>query len=104
MELIVGMEPLGLFDASGVPMYDAFTSTPANLAPYDAIVPRQDRNALNTAASPDAALSASLDFRQLDQVPQRQLDAILWHAVHGAGSTPPGPGPNAQPERSAGDR
>ena len=101
MELILGMEPLGLFDATGVPMYDAFTTTPTNDAPYDALVPKQDRNVLNTASSPDAALSASLDFAQLDQVPQRQLDAILWHAVHGSGSTPPPPGPNAGTGRDA---
>jgi DNA-binding beta-propeller fold protein YncE len=96
MELILGMEPLGLFDAVATPMYDAFSPTPVNLAPYTALVPKQDREALNTTSSPGAALSARLDFRNLDQVPQRTLDAILWKAVHGAGSTPPPPGPNAE--------
>ncbi len=95
MELILGMEPLGLFDGLATPMYDAFRATPGNAAPFTAIVPRQDRQALNTAASPDAALSSRLDFRTLDQVPQRTLDAILWQAVHGAGASPPPPGPNA---------
>ncbi len=103
MELIVGMEPLGLFDATGVPMYDAFTGAPDNRAPYTALVPAQDRTAVNTADSPDAALSAALDFRQLDRVPQRQLDGILWHAVHGESSTPPPPGPHAQQGRDADD-
>ncbi len=103
MELILGMEPLGMFDALGTPMYDAFTPTPGNAEPYDAIVPAYDRNTLNTAASPDAALSASLDFRQLDQVPQETLDRILWHAVHGADSTPPPPGPNAEGANTDGD-
>ena len=96
MEIILGMEPLGLFDALATPMYAAFTPTPANSAPYSALVPKQSRSALNTASSPDAALSASLDFTRLDQVPQRTLDAILWHAVHGERSAPPPPGPHAE--------
>ncbi|MBV9293017.1 MAG: hypothetical protein JO222_11260, partial [Frankiales bacterium] len=96
MELIIGMEPLGLNDALAAPMYDAFTTKAGNAAAYNAIVPKQNRLALNSASSPDAALSASLDFRELDQVPQRVFDMILWHAVHGADSTPPPPGPNAE--------
>ena len=30
-----------------------------------------------------------------DRVPQRVLDRQVWHAVHGPGSKPPPPGPNA---------
>ena len=60
------------------------------------MVPRQSRSALNTATAADARLSRSLDFGNLDQVPQRLLDRILWHAVHGQHSTPPPPGPNAE--------
>jgi hypothetical protein len=101
MELILGMEPLGLADALGTPMYDAFSSTAGNAAPYTAIVPKQSRSALNTSASADAARSSRLDFTRLDQVPQRTLDEILWHAVYGADSTPPPPGPQAE-DRSGG--
>jgi YVTN family beta-propeller protein len=96
MELIVGMEPLGLQDAVAEPMYAVFTPTAQNTAPYTAIVPKQDRLALNPSNAPDAQLSASLDFSQLDQVPQRVLDRILWHAVYGEDSTPPPPGPNGE--------
>jgi hypothetical protein len=102
MELICGMEPLGLFDGLATPMYDAFSATAGNSAPYTAIVPAQSREAVNGAHAADAALSSTLDFRGLDQVPQRELDAILWHAVHGESSTPPPPGPHAQ-DRSDGD-
>ncbi|MDQ1685103.1 MAG: hypothetical protein QOC82_1840 [Frankiaceae bacterium] len=96
MELILGMEPMGLFDGLAVPMYDAFTSAPVNVAPYSALVPAYPRDAVNSATAPDAAVSKSLDFSAIDQVPQRQLDVILWHAVHGEGSRPPAPGPNAE--------
>lgn len=96
MELILGMEPLGVGDAVATPMYDAFASSPVNSAPYTAIVPQQSRSVLNTALSPDAALSASLNFGDLDRVPQHELDMILWHAVYGPDATPPSPGPNAE--------
>ncbi len=43
-----------------------------------------------------AALSNSLSLGRTDAVPQAQLDAILWKSVHGAGSVPPPPGPNAE--------
>lgn len=95
MELILGMHPLGLFDALATPMYDAFSSTPLNTAPYSALVPQQPLNQLNTAASPDAGLSAGLDWSRPDAVDERTLDAILWKSVHGASSTPPKPGPHA---------
>jgi YVTN family beta-propeller protein len=98
MELILGMEPIGLADAYATPMYDAFSPAAGNLAPYSAVVPEQDRSAVNSAASPDAALSGSLDFSAVDQIPERILDRILWHAVYGADATPPPPGPNADPE------
>jgi YVTN family beta-propeller protein len=98
MELILGMKPLGLFDRLATPMYDVFTSRPTNPAPYNAIVPKQSRTALNTVHSPDAARSARLDFSALDRVPQHVLDAILWHTVHGEHSQPPPPGPNASNE------
>ena len=98
MELILGMEPLGFQDAVAEPMYGVFTSTPQNSAPYTALVPKQNRLAVNAANAADERLSASLDFSQLDQVPQRVLDRILWHAVHGENSTPPPPGPNAEDE------
>jgi YVTN family beta-propeller protein len=103
MELILGMHPLSLNDALATPMYDAFESTPANIAPYDAITPSQDLNARNPSGTAGARASAKIDFRTIDQVSQRRLDQILWHAVHGQRSAPPPPGPNATPEEPDGD-
>jgi DNA-binding beta-propeller fold protein YncE len=97
IELILGMEPLGLFDALATPMYDAFSATPDNAEPYDALpenVNLLDTN-LNTAAN--RALTAGLDLSHgVDRIPQRKLDAVLWKAVRGTASTPPPPGPNAE--------
>lgn len=95
MEITLGMDPLNLFDAVAVPMYDAFDAEPNNSEAFDAIVPEISRTERNTEASPGAALSKRLPWKGVDQVPQRVLDRLLWQSVHGAGSEPPPPGPNA---------
>ncbi|MEA2475664.1 MAG: hypothetical protein QOE06_3579 [Thermoleophilaceae bacterium] len=95
LELVTGMKPLNLFDATGVPLYDAFGTTPDNAEPYSVAPPNVDLLERNTAASANASESARLQFSKPDQVPQRVLDRILWQHVHGRGSQPPPPGPNA---------
>jgi DNA-binding beta-propeller fold protein YncE len=98
IELILGMHSLGLFDSLATPMYDAFSPTPVNGESF-AAVPEQvnllDRNADNAT---NRALSAGLDLNHLDSVPQQTLDGVLWKSAHGADSTPPPPGPNAEGE------
>jgi DNA-binding beta-propeller fold protein YncE len=101
MELILGMKPLSLNDAMATPMYDAFGTSPTNAAPITAIVPDVDLLKMNTATSPDAEWSRKLPLGSPDQVPQSILDAILWHSVHGASSTPPPPGPGAEGEEAS---
>jgi hypothetical protein len=100
LEIPIGMQPLNLYDALATPLYDSFDSTAQNNEAYNAIVPSQDRNAKNTAASPAAALSKRYNLQGTDQIPQRTLDRILWQSVHGAKSKPPPPGPNAVNERA----
>jgi DNA-binding beta-propeller fold protein YncE len=94
-ELVIGLKPLNLAEALAVPMYDAFTRAPANSAPYDAIVPNIDMTAVNPNTARNRRASAGLPLNQPDLIPQRQLDAILWHYRHGWDSAPPPPGPNA---------
>ena len=95
MELIMGMKALSLNDAEASPMYDAFTSRPLNYAPVNAIPAKINLLIRNTPAAPWASLSSQLPLGQIDQVPQVELDAILWKSVYGLQSTPPPPGPNA---------
>jgi hypothetical protein len=98
MDLIMGMKALSLNDALATPMYDAFGSRPLNSASVDVIPAKVDLLTRNTAAAPWAALSNRLPLEKIDGVPQGLLDAILWKSVHGADSTPPPPGPNAERE------
>ena len=94
MEIITGMKPANLAEALAVPMYEAFTSTPSNAAPYTAIPPNVNVLATNPDTAANRAATAGLNFNMADQVPEQRLDAMLWHAAHGWNSTPPPPGPN----------
>jgi DNA-binding beta-propeller fold protein YncE len=99
IELILGMQPLGLFDALATPMYDAFATVPVNPEAYTALGESVDLLDRNPSTAANQALSAGLDMDSgVDRVPQRKLDAVLWKAVHGAAATPPPPGPNAEGE------
>ena len=94
IELILGLQPLSVFDAVATPMYDAFSTTPDN-TPYTAIMPTQNIQAVNPANAANAVLSAHMPLEHMDAVPQEISDRILWQRVYGASSTPPHPGPNA---------
>jgi len=96
IELILGLQPLSVFDAVATPMYDAFMPTPDD-TPYTAIQP--EKSLLDVCPCPNSAsneaLSAALPYNEVDRVPQAINDRILWQRVHGAASPPPPPGPNA---------
>ena len=109
MELILGLHPLSLFDATAAPMYDAFVSggAQADLTPYTAIQPQQPLDEVNQAPATEAAgkLAASLPYDRLDLVPQSLFDRVLYRSVYGPGARMPSPGPNAsvfEAERAAG--
>jgi YVTN family beta-propeller protein len=101
IELILGLDPLSIFDAVATPMYDVFTPTP-DLTPYTAIQPEYDLlktcpcvEGTHAKALDAAQLSAAMPYHLVDRVPQAINDQLLWKRVFGADSTPPSPGPNA---------
>ena len=100
LEIIVGMKPLNLAEALAVPLYHGLTPNPGNGAPYTAITPSVNMTATNPATPANVRASAGLPLNAADQVPQRQLDKILWQYRHGVGAAPPPPGPNASAEDS----
>ncbi len=97
IELILGMKPLGLPDAVATPMYDAFQPTPSNAARYKVRAPTYPLLSRNANTAANRALSRGRDFVHPDQLPQDVFDRLLWYSVHGTGSHPPPPGPNATP-------
>jgi DNA-binding beta-propeller fold protein YncE len=81
MELLLGMQPLSNYDATALPLYAAFKSTP-NLAPYDAISPKIDLTTRNSKVAYRAALAERLDFSRPDAVPPGILTDMLQHASY----------------------
>ncbi|MCZ8512179.1 bifunctional YncE family protein/alkaline phosphatase family protein [Paenibacillus filicis] len=88
MELIVGVPPLTQFDASALPMFNAFTDKP-NFKTYDAITPKQSLDEVNKPNAPLAAESSAMDFSVEDRAPAQRLNLAIWQSVKGAGSQMP---------------
>jgi YVTN family beta-propeller protein len=89
IELMLGVEPMTLFDRIATDMRAAFTSTP-NLAPYSVEIPRQplteenpETTALRGKERKAAAESARMDFTVPDAAPMARLSRIIWYSVRG---------------------
>ena len=90
LEQILGLPPMNQFDASAVPMWDAFTDTP-DFRPFVAVpsnVPLDEMNPparalVDPVARRDALASARMDFRQVDRAPEDALNRVLWRAMKG---------------------
>ncbi|HXB94761.1 MAG TPA: alkaline phosphatase family protein, partial [Puia sp.] len=94
MELILGLPPMSQFDAASTPLYGCFTPT-ADTTSFTFLPAGVDINTRNTASGPSAELSGHFDLSDADRIPDRLMNAVLWHAIKGEGSPVP------QPRRSA---
>ncbi len=81
IELLLGLAPLSVADTTTQPLYNLLEPTALNAAPYNAIKPGIDLNAINAPAAYGSAVSAHLDFSKPDAVDPRVLNDILKHAV-----------------------
>jgi YVTN family beta-propeller protein len=96
IELILGLPPMNLIDATATPLADCFTDTP-DLTPFVAVPNRVPLDQMN----PDpktisdrllrrhALASARLPLRAPDRCPEDLLNRILWHARKGPHSPYP---------------
>lgn len=91
IELILGLPPMNIMDASATPMSDCFTDRP-DFTPYN-VVPNQvplDEMNPDPAAIRDPLLrklalaSAELPLDEIDRCPEDLLNRILWHAQMGS--------------------
>ena len=90
LEQILGLPPMNQFDASAVPMWDAFTDTP-DFTPFVAVPANIPLDQMNPAAQAladpvarrDALASARMNFREVDKAPEEALNRILWRAMKG---------------------
>jgi YVTN family beta-propeller protein len=90
MELILGLPPMSQYDAAATPMFRAFTATP-NFAPFTAITPLYDINERNLADNDLSRRSQYFNLAQLDAVPEREFNEVLWKAIKGIDSEMPAP-------------
>jgi hypothetical protein len=81
IELLLGMPPLSIYDATAAPMYDAFGTSARNAAAYSAVKPGIDMAARNGKAAYGSGISARLDFSRPDAVDPRVMNDILAHAT-----------------------
>jgi DNA-binding beta-propeller fold protein YncE len=101
IEILLGLEPLSLFDGMATPMYAAFrTGQSPDLRPYSAIQPQVSLDE-KTPAGAATAFDAALPADKLDAVPEELLDAALYRSVYGRSARPRPPGPNASPAERA---
>lgn len=95
IELLLGMEPLNLLDATAVPV-DIFRRE-ADLRPYKALLPAVALDNLVTPASRDAAAlywmrrTAEQDIEHADMADPRVLNEAIWFSARGAASPMPEP-------------
>lgn len=82
IELILGMHPMTQFDASAIPMLNAFTNHP-KLTPYTVEQPTYPTDTMNGQNAPMAAASQKMDFSQEDLVSGDKLTRVLWAATKG---------------------
>ena len=85
IELLLGLRPMTVYDASSTPMTRAFNTAP-KADVYPALIPSQPLDQRNPAATALAARSARLDFDDADKIDDNELNQILWLALKG---TPP---------------
>jgi hypothetical protein len=87
---ILGMKPMNQFDASALPMWDAFTDTP-DFTPFKALptnIPLDQMNPdpkalIDPVLKADAIASGRMNFREVDRAPEDELNRILWRAMKG---------------------
>lgn len=82
IEMLLGLHPLSIYDATARPLYGAFALAPVNARPYEAVKPTVDMQSVNTKAAYGSAISAKLDFSKPDEADPALMSEILAHAVH----------------------
>jgi len=82
IEMTLGMKPMTQFDASAIPMLNAFANHP-NLAPYTTAQPTYPLNAVNGQNAPMAQASAQMDFSKPDAADHVKLNRAIWLATKG---------------------
>ncbi len=90
MELILGLRPMSQFDATALPMFSSFQSTP-DLTPYERKQPEVNPTEQNTTSAWGARESLAMNFTKEDAADDLRLNEIIWRSVRGPESRMPAP-------------
>lgn len=90
IELILGLPPMSQYDASALPLYNCFTSTP-DLTPYKAKPANVDLEERNTAWNESSERSQQFNLTKEDAAPDLELNEVIWKYVKGESSEMPVP-------------
>lgn len=90
IELILGLPPMNIMDASATPMFDCFTDKPdftpfvaePNRVPLNQMNP-EPKNISDPLMRRLAKASAKLPLDKVDQCPENLFNRIIWHATKG---------------------
>jgi len=88
MELILGLPPMSQFDAASTPLYSSFTST-RDTTPFHALPAGVDIKLRNAGEEPSAQISRHFNLSDPDRIPDRLMNAVIWHALKGENSPVP---------------
>ncbi|HKU69101.1 MAG TPA: alkaline phosphatase family protein [Candidatus Baltobacteraceae bacterium] len=81
IELLLGIQPLSIYDQTARPLYDAFSTHVVSAAPFAALAPGVNLNETNQKTAYGAAVSARMDFSRPDAADPAVLGDVIAHAV-----------------------
>ena len=90
IELILGLPPMSQYDASALPLYDCFTAKP-DFNSYHAKPASVDLEQRNTAWNKSAQRSQFFNLSKEDEVPDWDLNDVVWKFVKGENTQMPVP-------------
>lgn len=90
MELILGLPPMSQYDAAAVPFYECFTGK-VNNEPFKVLPVRVDMNARNIAVNKSSRRSEFFNLAKEDQVPDRDMNEVIWKSIKGENAIMPAP-------------
>jgi YVTN family beta-propeller protein len=90
IELILGLKPMTQFDLSSNPILAPITGDP-NYDAYNAIKPLINIEEKNLADAYGSKRSSEFDFAKEDDIPDIELNEIIWKSIKGKYSKMPAP-------------
>ncbi len=90
IELILGLPPMSQYDAGATPMWRCFTARP-DLTPFTARENQIPIDTRNAALDDLSRISETFNLAQLDAVPERLFNEVLWQGIKGRHNPMPPP-------------